>query len=69
MIGGDGNLPAKMARTKSMPGIAAMMCVGVTPYSILGADGSCIEEYPVSDDGYHTIESAIPTVTLRHART
>jgi hypothetical protein len=30
-----------------------MMCVGVTPYSILERVLSCIEECPVSDDGYH----------------
>ena len=36
MIGGAGNLPSKMARTKSMPAIAAMTSGGVTPYSIWG---------------------------------
>jgi len=37
MIGDAGNLPSKMARTKSTPGIDAMISVGVTPYSICGA--------------------------------
>ena len=37
MIGGAGNLPSKMARTKSRPDIDAITSVGVTPYSILGA--------------------------------
>jgi hypothetical protein len=46
MIGGAGNLPSKMSRTKSMPAIDAMTSVGVTPYSTAGADeasmgGSC----------------------------
>ena len=36
MIGGSGSLPAKMARTKSIPGIAAMISVGVTPNSGMG---------------------------------
>jgi hypothetical protein len=36
MIGGAGNVPSKMARTKSRPDIAAITCVGVTPYSTLG---------------------------------
>jgi len=33
MIGGAGNLPSKMARTKSRPDIDAITWVGVTPYS------------------------------------
>jgi hypothetical protein len=37
MIGGAGNLPSKMARTKSRPDIDAITCVGVTPYSTVGA--------------------------------
>src|SRR5436190_15350150 len=36
MIGGAGNLPSKMARTKSRPDIDAITCVGVTPYSTSG---------------------------------
>jgi hypothetical protein len=42
MIGGEGSLPSKMARTKSSPDIAAITCVGVTPYSILALAGSSI---------------------------
>ena len=45
MIGGSGNLPANMARTKSRPGIDAMTSAGVTPYSVLGAGWSSMEAY------------------------
>ena len=31
MIGGSGSFPEKIARTKSIPAIAAMSAVGVTP--------------------------------------
>ena len=37
MIGGVGNSPANMARTKSMPAIDAATSGGVTPYSEVGA--------------------------------
>src|SRR5438105_2755958 len=37
MIGGSGNLPANMARTKSMPAIDATTSGGVTPYSEVAA--------------------------------
>src|ERR1700692_2117420 len=63
MIGGVGSLFSKMARTKSMPGIAAMTSVGVTPYSIFGAVVSCIEKYPVSNDEYH-IKQLVGTPVL-----
>src|SRR5690349_11872643 len=52
MIGGAGNLPLKMARTKSRPDIEAMTCVGVTPYSTSGASGlSCMKRCPASCNG------------------
>jgi hypothetical protein len=41
MIGGDGSRLAKMARTKSIPGIEAMISGGVTPYSIGVAGIAC----------------------------
>ena len=47
MIGGAGNLPSKMARTKSMPAIDAMTSVGVTPNSSLRAGLSSMEHVPV----------------------
>jgi hypothetical protein len=37
MIGGSGSRRSKIARTKSIPAIDAMTCVGVTPYSRLQA--------------------------------
>ena len=40
MIGGSGSLPAKMARTKSIPAMSAITSVGVTPYSVLRAEVS-----------------------------
>jgi len=43
MIGGAGNFPSKMARTKSRPDIDAITLVGVTPYSTLGAGASAME--------------------------
>src|SRR3979411_2855699 len=45
MIGGAGNFPSKMARTKSMPAIEAMTCVGVTPYSTLAVVRSSIANF------------------------
>src|ERR1700676_3375044 len=45
MIGGVGNLPSKVARTKSIPAIDAMTSVGVTPYSILRGDGASMGAY------------------------
>ena len=44
MIGGSGNRPEKIARTKSRPGIDAMISVGVTPYSLLRAGLSDIRD-------------------------
>src|SRR4051812_25309070 len=58
MIGGDGNLPAKMARTKSRPDIAAITAVGVTPNS--GAGWSDMAMLPVFDDGHHIKSEAHP---------
>ena len=46
MIGGAGNLAAKMARTKSMPGIEATTSGGVTPYWTLAADVSSMKMCP-----------------------
>ena len=46
MIGGSGNWPANMARTKSMPDIDAMTSVGVTPNSSLRAGWSSMDKYP-----------------------
>jgi hypothetical protein len=46
MIGGDGNRPSKMARTKSSPAIDAITSVGVTPYSTLGAACSSMGAVP-----------------------
>jgi hypothetical protein len=54
MIGGAGNLPSKMARTKSRPAIDATTSGGVTPYSMLGAAWSCMGLVPVYDDDRHT---------------
>ncbi len=45
MIGGAGNFPSKIARTKSMPAIEAMTSVGVTPYSTLGAGLSSMGKF------------------------
>src|ERR1700738_2024678 len=54
MIGGVGSLPSKVARTKSMPAIDAMISGGVTPYSILREDGASMGKGPAEfDDGYH----------------
>src|ERR1700687_2607781 len=44
MIGGVGNLPSKVARTKSIPAIDAMTSGGVTPYSILRAGWASMAE-------------------------
>jgi hypothetical protein len=46
MIGGSGNWPANMARTKSMPDIDAMTSVGVTPNSSLRVGLSSMEACP-----------------------
>src|SRR5450631_4192572 len=66
MIGGSGNLPSKMARTKSMPGMEAMTSVGVTPYWSSGAGLSSMENVPgvMYNDGHHT-KRLIPTPVLR----
>jgi hypothetical protein len=40
MIGGVGNWPVKMARTKSMPAIDAITSGGVTPYSTFSIAGA-----------------------------
>src|SRR3981189_2817194 len=77
MIGGAGNLPSKMARTKSMPAIDAMTSVGVTPYWILAEVLlsmriiSCGVDY---DDGHHIkrpvmTPAFLATPSARHART
>jgi hypothetical protein len=60
MIGGAGNLPSKMARTKSIPAIAAMTSVGVTPYSILAVVRSSmgIMSCGAYNDGNHIINLA-----------
>src|ERR1700688_2843786 len=50
MIGGAGNFPSKIARTKSTPAIDAMTSVGVTPYSTLGL--SSIGANPIYDGKY-----------------
>ncbi len=50
MIGGDGSLPSKMARTKSMPAIEAITSVGVTPYSTLGAVWSSMGCVPAASN-------------------
>src|SRR6266576_5492741 len=71
MIGGAGNLPSKMARTKSMPGIEAMTSVGVTPYSIGAAVLSSMEWSlrPIFNDDRHTTDLGGEPATPSHART
>jgi outer membrane receptor for ferric coprogen and ferric-rhodotorulic acid len=54
MIGGSGRVPSKMARTKSRPGIEAITSGGVTPYWILRAGWSGMQNIPGYDDGHHT---------------
>src|ERR1700731_4892016 len=66
MIGGVGNLPSKIARTKSIPAIDAITSVGVTPYSILGAVVSCISVRlsAIYDDG-HLTKCAVAAPAIR----
>jgi hypothetical protein len=40
MIGGSGSFPEKIARTKSRPGIAAIVAAGVTPYWLARGAGA-----------------------------
>src|SRR4029450_7004088 len=66
MIGGAGNLPSKMARTKSRPDIDAITCVGVTPYSTFGVAVLSSMEYSCCYNYDHHTKGISPNRCVRH---